>query len=216
MNGSSFGMGSSSSSGGSSSFGSSGFGGGSSGSTGGGLGSSSGALGGSSSGGGAFSGGSRGGSNSANGGTTTASTGGGPTVDFTNSVNITADLATNSLVISAAPQDYETLERVIDQLDVPRVQVFVQAIIVEVDVNRTKDIGVNFYTSNGLGGNLLGVGSLNFGNLQNAVGNPLGLSGLGLGLASGSNRQIPASAASGTTSNWPPALPSASLAISRS
>jgi general secretion pathway protein D len=197
MNGSSFGMGSSS---GGSSFGSSGFGGGSSGSSGSSLGSSSGALGGSSSGSGAFSGGSRGSSSSsANGGTTTASTGGGPTADFTNSVNITADLATNSLVISAAPQDYETLERVIDQLDVPRVQVFVQAIIVEVDVNRTKDIGVNFYTSNGLGGNLLGVGSLNFGNLQNAVGNPLGLSGLGLGLASGSTCQIPASAASGTT-----------------
>ena len=51
---------------------------------------------------------SRGGSTPA--GATTASTGGNQTADFTKAVNITADLATNSLVISAAPQDYETLK----------------------------------------------------------------------------------------------------------
>ena len=38
---------------------------------------------------------------------TTASTGGNKSADFANAVNITADPATNSLVISAAPQDYE-------------------------------------------------------------------------------------------------------------
>jgi general secretion pathway protein D len=113
-------------------------------------------------------------------------------------VSITADPATNSLIVSAAPQDFETLRRVIDSLDIPRVQVFVQAIIVEVSVMRTKDIGVNFLTSGTLGGNVLGVGSLNFGNLQTALGNPLGLTGLGIGLASGNNCTIPTT--SGTTS----------------
>jgi general secretion pathway protein D len=197
MNGSSFGMGSSGFGGSSSSFGSSSFGTNSPG-----LG-STGGLGSGTSGnmGGVGSSGlsSRSGSGSNSSGTTTASTGNGPTPDFTNTVNVTADLATNSLVISAAPQDYETLQRVIDQLDVPRVQVFVQAIIVEVDVNRTKDIGVNFYTSNGLGGDLLGVGVLNTGNLQNYLGNPLGISGLGIGLASGSQCTIPTSTTSSTT-----------------
>ncbi|HTT75636.1 MAG TPA: type II secretion system secretin GspD [Candidatus Binataceae bacterium] len=196
MNGSSFGMGSNSSG---STFGSTGssmtgFGGGSSigSST---MGSSMGGMGMGSSGLSSRS------NSSSSSGTTTASTGSGPTPDFTGAVNVTADLATNSLVVSAAPQDWETLKRVIDQLDVPRVQVFVQAIIVEVDVNRTKDIGVNFYTSNGLGGNLLGVGTLNTGQLASYLGDPLGISGLGIGLASGSNCTIPSSSSSSSTTS---------------
>jgi general secretion pathway protein D len=194
MNGSSFGMGSGSF-GSTSAFGSggssmSGFGGGSSS-----IGGSSGSIGGGSSSGGLSS--SRSGTSGS--GTTNASTGGNPTPDFTRAVNVTADLATNSLVVSAAPQDWETLRRVIDQLDQPRVQVFVQAIIVEVDVNRTKDIGVNFYTFPNLGGNVFGVGTLNFGNLQTALGNPLGLSGLGLGLASGNQCTIPGALTSSST-----------------
>jgi general secretion pathway protein D len=144
-------------------------------------------------------GGSRGGS-AANAGPSTASTGGNKSADFSNPVNITADPATNSLVISAAPQDYETLQTVIDQLDVPRVQVFVQAIIVEVSVQRTKDIGVSFQSASGISNSILGLGQLNFGTLQNAIGNPLGLTGLGLGLASGKTCSIPvSSSATGTT-----------------
>jgi general secretion pathway protein D len=79
------------------------------------------------------------------------------------------------------------------------VQVFVQAIIVEVDVNRTKDIGVNGFASGTINGNVLGVGSLNFGQLQTALGNPLGLSGLGIGLASGNNCSIPATGSTSST-----------------
>lgn len=133
--------------------------------------------------------GSRGGGG-ATSGSTTASTGNSRTPDFENPVTVTADPATNSLVVSAGPQDYETLKRVIDQLDIPRVQVFVQAIIVEVSVERAKDIGVNFLASTGIG-NTLGLASLNFGQLQTALGNPLGLTGLGIGLASGSTCSIP-------------------------
>jgi general secretion pathway protein D len=135
------------------------------------------------------------------GGAATASTGGasGRSPDFENPVSITADPATNALVVSASPQDYETLKRVIDELDIPRVQVFVQAIIVEVSVARTKDIGVNFIGS--VGGNTLGIGSLNFGQLQNSLGNPLGLSGLGIGLASGANCSIPSSVAASSSSS---------------
>ncbi len=201
MNGSSFGTGFGGLGGG----GSSGYGGSSSsfgGSSGGGFGGGglASAFGGGGGGGGfgGGSGGSRGGS-SANSGPMTASTGGNHTADFANEVNITADLATNSLIISAAPQDYETLQTVIDQLDIPRVQVFVQAIIVEVSVQRTKDIGVNFQTATGISNSVFGLGQLNFGNLQNAIGNPLGLTGLGLGLASGSQCNIPISATSATT-----------------
>src|SRR5579875_1904259 len=109
---------------------------------------------------------------------------------FENPVSITADPATNSLVVSASPQDYATLHNITTQLDTPRVQVFVQAVIVEVSTNRMRDIGVNFYGGTG-GVGTIGVGSLNFGQLQNALANPLGLTGLGVGLASGKQCSIP-------------------------
>lgn len=135
----------------------------------------------------------------AGGGPASVASKGGRGTDFESPVSITADPATNSLIVSAAPQDFETLHRVIDQLDIPRVQVFVQAIIVEVSVERAKDIGVNFLSSGTINGNLLGVGSLNFGNLQTALGNPLGLTGLGIGLASGNNCTVPTPAVSTST-----------------
>jgi general secretion pathway protein D len=142
------------------------------------------------------------------GATMSVSTGGGATgpggknPDFVSPVNVTADPATNALVVSAAPQDWQTLKQIIDELDVPRTQIFVQAIVVEVSAERTKDIGVEFQASTNISGSTLGIGQLNFGSLQSALGNPLGLTGLGIGLASGSMCSIPvavAAAASGTT-----------------
>ena len=125
--------------------------------------------------------------------------GGGKNPDWVSPVNVTADPATNALVVSAAPQDWQTLKQIIDELDVPRVQIFLQAIIVEVSAERTRDIGVNLYGSTTLGGNTLGVGTLNFGQLQNSIGNPLGITGLGLGLSSGSSCSIPMAAAAAVT-----------------
>lgn len=121
---------------------------------------------------------------------------------FEEPVSITADPATNSLVISASPQDYETLKKIIGELDIPRVQVFVQAIIVEVSTNHARDIGVQFSSATNISNSVIGLGQLNFGSLQTALGNPLGLSGLGIGLASGSQCNVPvsgASSSSGTT-----------------
>jgi general secretion pathway protein D len=122
---------------------------------------------------------------------------------FENPVQITADPATNSLVVSAAPQDWQTLERIVDELDVPRSQVFVQAIVVEVSVNRERDLGINFQSATNISNSTLGIGQLNFGQLQNALGNPLGLTGLGLGLASGSTCNVPVSAVQNTTGTTP-------------
>lgn len=176
--------------GGSSSYGNSGYGGGFS--SFGGTNSSFGSGFGGSSMGGGFGGGMGGVSRGANtSGSTTASSSGGKNTIFENPVSVTADPATNSLVISAAPQDYETLHKVIEQLDIPRVQVFVQAIIVEVSVGHSRDIGVAAFAPSFGNGSVMGVGTLNFGALQNSLGNPLGLTGLGIGLASGSNCTIP-------------------------
>ena len=118
----------------------------------------------------------------------------GKSIDFSYPVNITADPATNAMVISASPQDWQTLRQIIDDLDTPRVQIFVQAVIVEVSAERQRQMGVNFY-SNGIGGGqAFGIGSLNFGQLQSAIGDPLSITGLGLGLASNSMCSIPAAA----------------------
>ena len=176
-----------------SSFGGGGFGGGMGGMGGGGIGGGMGMMRGSGS------------SFGSSGATMTVSSGGGATgpggrnPDFVSPVNVTADPATNALVVSAAPQDWQTLKQIIDELDVPRTQIFVQAIIVEVSTERAKDIGVEFQASTNISGSTLGIGQLNFGNLQTALGNPLGLTGLGIGLASGSQCSIPVAASSGTT-----------------
>src|SRR6185437_1423489 len=138
-----------------------------------------------------FSGGSRSNSTNSTGTLSAGTSGNGSKVsDFESPVNVTADPATNSLIISAAPQDYQLLHRVIEELDVPRIQVFVQAIIVEVSAERARDIGVNFQSATNISGSTIGVGQLNFGQLQNALANPLGLTGLGIGLASGSQCTI--------------------------
>jgi general secretion pathway protein D len=147
----------------------------------------------------AFGGSSMGGSGGAGGGmsrgggpsSTTASSNGGKGTIFEQAVSVTSDPATNSLVVSAAPQDYETLKKVIAELDIPRVQVFLQAIIVEVSVGHSRDIGVGAFAPTFGNGSVLGVGTINYGALQNALGNPLGFTGLGIGLASGSNCSIP-------------------------
>jgi general secretion pathway protein D len=133
----------------------------------------------------------------------------GKSTDFTNPVNITADPATNAMVISASPQDWQTLKQIIDDLDTPRVQIFVQAVIVEVSAERQRELGVNFYSNGVGGGQVFGLGSFNTGQLQSTLGNPLGLTGLGLGLASNTLCKIPATVAAaasggtgGTTSGF--------------
>ena len=135
------------------------------------------------------------------GGSSSASSAG-KNIDFSYPVNITADPATNAMVISASPQDWQTLKQIIDDLDTPRVQIFVQAVIVEVSAERQRELGVNFYSTGIGGGQAFGLGGFNTGQLQTALGDPLGLTGLGLGLASNTLCKIPAAvaaAASGGT-----------------
>jgi general secretion pathway protein D len=72
-----------------------------------------------------------------------APTGGGtPNIDA--SVTIWADVATNALIITAPPKIMRSLMAVIDKLDIRRAQVQVEAIIVEVDVNKSSNLGVQW------------------------------------------------------------------------
>ena len=66
-------------------------------------------------------------------------------------INIVADQETNSLVITAQPAEMRTLNSVIDQLDIRRAQVLVQAIIVEIGEGDNVGLGFQWGTSAGGG-----------------------------------------------------------------
>ncbi len=59
-------------------------------------------------------------------------------------VRISADKATNSLIIMADKDDYLVLEEVIKKLDIPRSMVYIEALIMEVDMDKSLDIGVDW------------------------------------------------------------------------
>ena len=59
-------------------------------------------------------------------------------------VQITADKATNSLVIIAEPEEYAILLEVIKKLDEPRAMVYVEALIMEVSATKAMDLGVEW------------------------------------------------------------------------
>ena len=59
-------------------------------------------------------------------------------------VDIQADEDTNALIITAPPDEMRSILSVIDQLDIRRAQVLVEAIIAELSVNNSSQLGVNF------------------------------------------------------------------------
>ncbi|MFO7983704.1 MAG: type II secretion system secretin GspD [Desulfuromonadales bacterium] len=58
-------------------------------------------------------------------------------------VTVTADKPTNSLIVNSTSEDYETMSRIIEQLDTPRKQVFVEALILELSLDAVKQLGVS-------------------------------------------------------------------------
>jgi general secretion pathway protein D len=103
-------------------------------------------------------------------------------------VRITADKATNSLVIIASVNDYLTLVDVIKKLDIRRRQVYVEALIMEISLGKGRDLGFEFRGAGKTGnsGAVFGGTNYNFtGNVNDlysaiSAGNPLVFSGTGL------------------------------------
>ncbi len=62
-------------------------------------------------------------------------------------VHINADKATNSLIIMAEKEDYPVLEDVIAKLDIPRAMVYIECLIMEVNVTRGLNIGTEWRAS---------------------------------------------------------------------
>ncbi len=67
---------------------------------------------------------------------------------FEGEIQISADKATNSLVIVSSLRDYMSLKQVVEQLDAMQRQVFVEAVIMEVSLDKNRDVGVGFHAGN--------------------------------------------------------------------
>ncbi len=123
----------------------------------------------------------------------------GPTAvagEFEGQVLITADKATNALIITASSKDYEKLRDVIKKLDVKRKQVYVEAVIMEISMDKLRQIGVEIQaplpTTTDSSGNpvisntLAPIGGTNFGGITTfASQGPIGLTGLAVGIVKG-------------------------------
>jgi general secretion pathway protein D len=59
-------------------------------------------------------------------------------------VRISADKATNSLIIMADMEDYVVLESIIKKIDIPRAMVYIEALIMEVNVTKDFRLGTEY------------------------------------------------------------------------
>jgi len=84
----------------------------------------------------------------------------GGTANIDASVTIWADVPTNALIITAPPKIMKSLMEVIDKIDIRRAQVQVEAIIVEIDVNKSSNLGVQWLLY-GQGGSTYPAGIIN-------------------------------------------------------
>jgi len=102
----------------------------------------------------------------------------GKTPVISKEVQIVADKATNSLVIKAKKHDYLVIEDIIKKLDIPRTMVYIEALIMEVNVDKEFRLGVEWlgmedFTYNGRkGGYFAGSGG------AGGVGDYSGIKGL--------------------------------------
>ncbi len=84
--------------------------------------------------------------------------GGGSVVAETEDLRITADPATNSVIIIGSRRDYEEIKDVIDELDIRRKQVFVEAAILEVSLDKIRSFGTNLSIGFTINDSTLGFG----------------------------------------------------------
>jgi general secretion pathway protein D len=70
---------------------------------------------------------------------------------------IQADEATNSIIINASDTVYNNLRLVIEQLDVRRAQVYVEALVAEMNADRTDELGFQWAAIGGVGSRAVGV-----------------------------------------------------------
>jgi len=104
---------------------------------------------------------------------------------FEAGVKVSADKATNSIVVTSSLRDYASLHAVIERLDLPRRQVFIDAVVLDLDINRSNTLGFNFHAADQIPTGSLGD-SLLFGGLNPLktilLPDPTTLQGMALGV----------------------------------
>src|SRR5207344_1249561 len=70
---------------------------------------------------------------------------------------IQADEATNSIIINASDTVYNNMRAVIEQLDIRRAQVYVEALIAEMNADRTDELGIQWATAGQVGSRVVGA-----------------------------------------------------------
>ena len=103
------------------------------------------------------------------------------TADSSEQLQITSDKSTNSLIIVASPQDFETIGNMVQKLDVVREQVLVEFQIMEATNDVLQEIGVDWATlDQAVSDSIRGFGYTNLGPRLEAVSGDL--EGLGVGV----------------------------------
>ena len=87
--------------------------------------------------------------------------------EITGQVQIVTDKTTNQLIITASDEDYAIIEKILKSLDKKRRQVFVEAVVMEMSLDKTREIGANLSAIFGFvpspSSDISILGSLNFG-----------------------------------------------------
>lgn len=109
---------------------------------------------------------------------------------FEEEIVISADSATNSVLVNASIQDYRTIEALLTGLDVERPQVFVECIIAEIALNKSEQLGFEWQLGGQVGDATILTRS-NLASLGAAFVNPASLSGLILAAASDKTIELP-------------------------
>ncbi len=80
---------------------------------------------------------------------------------------IVADERTNSLLIFASRDDMKQIKEIVSKLDIVLAQVLIEAVIVEVTLNNSRDLGVSYLqqTPQGPGNYFRGIGAINNNNV---------------------------------------------------
>jgi general secretion pathway protein D len=109
---------------------------------------------------------------------------------FTSEVKVTADKNNNALVVTASPTDWLTLKNVINKLDIPRDQVYVEGMIIETSIQRIRAAGFEYLGAYGAGNaQRAGFVTPGSGFVDLLSGNPTSINGFFLG--SGGPEQSP-------------------------
>jgi len=88
----------------------------------------------------------------------------------TDDVRVTADPATNSVIIIGSRREYEEIKDVIDELDIRRKQVFVEAAILEVSLDKLRSFGTNLSIGFTINDSTLGFGGTNLPGVPSLLG----------------------------------------------